>query len=97
MPESRSELSHPAGRWNELCWAGPSSSRRTEYPIKGQDSKKSCFGGLPVPTAVGIRAGEFLVSKHFHRLGFGKRHIIAFSLKVDIVAAVRAFEDDSIG
>ena len=72
------------------------SSRRRQYPIKRHDSQESCFGGLPVPAAIWIRAGDLLVSKHFHCLDVRKRCRRALPLKVDVVAAFGAFEDDSV-
>jgi hypothetical protein len=72
------------------------SSRRRQYPIKRHDSEEPCFGGLPVPAAIWIRAGDLLVSKHFHCLVVRKRCRGALPLKVDVVAAFGALEDDSV-
>ena len=70
--------------------------RRREYPVKGQDPKHPRLGRFPVPTTVGIRAGEVFVCKHFHRFSFRQRRVTAFLLEVDLVRAVGTFEDDSI-
>jgi hypothetical protein len=72
------------------------SSRRRQHPIERHDSQESCFGGLPVPATIWIRAGDLLVSKHFHCLVVGKRCRGALPLKVDVVAAFGALEDDSV-
>jgi hypothetical protein len=49
-----------------------------------------------VPATIWIRAGDLLVSKHFHCLVVGKRCRGALPLKVDVVAAFGALEDDSV-
>jgi hypothetical protein len=49
-----------------------------------------------MPAAIWIRAGDVLISKHFHRLDFRKRWRRAFPLKVDVVPAFGALEDDSV-
>jgi len=72
------------------------SSRRRQYPIKRHDSQESCFGCFTVPATIWIRAGDLLISKHFHGLDVRKRCRRALPLKVDVVAAFGALEDDSV-
>jgi hypothetical protein len=72
------------------------SSRRRQYPIKRHDSQESCFGCFTVPATIWIRAGDLLISKHFHGLDVRKRCRRALALKVDVVAAFGALEDDSV-
>jgi len=50
-----------------------------------------------MPAAVGIRAGEILVSKYSHRLVFRERYVRASFLQINIVTTERAFKNDSIG
>lgn len=49
-----------------------------------------------MPAAIGIDAGDFLVSEHFHRLDLRKRCLLALPLDVDVVATFWACEDDSV-
>jgi hypothetical protein len=68
-----------------------------EYPRKWQNSKEFRLGRLPVPAAIGIGAGKVLVAEYLHRLDFRQGGIGAPLLYIDIVAALRALKNDSIG
>ena len=50
-----------------------------------------------MPAALGIAAGDFLVSEHFYGLNRGKQGPRAFPLQVDIVPTLGAFKHDSVG
>jgi hypothetical protein len=50
-----------------------------------------------MPAAIGICAGKVLIPEHLHGFDFGQRAIRAPLLNVDIVAALGAFKNDSIG
>jgi hypothetical protein len=75
---------------------GQGLCHRREYPVKWQNSEQPGLRRFPMPPAVGIRTGKILVSKYSHRLIFRERHVIAFSLEVNIVTAVGALENNSI-
>jgi hypothetical protein len=49
-----------------------------------------------VPATIWIRAGDLLISKHFHGLDVRKRCRRALPLKVDVVAAFGTLEHDSV-
>jgi hypothetical protein len=68
-----------------------------ENPIKGQDSEQSHLGYFAVPAAIWAFAGDFLVAEHFHRLVFRKRRLGALALQVDIMTALWACEDYTVG
>ena len=55
------------------------------------------MGRFPVPAALGIAAGDFLVSEHFYGLNRGKQGPRTFPLQVDIVPTLGAFKHDSVG
>ena len=46
----------------------PRLSRGGEDPIERQDSKELGSGRFPVPAAIGIGAGDFLIAEHLHHL-----------------------------
>jgi hypothetical protein len=50
-----------------------------------------------MPTTIGIRARKLFIPKNSHRLIFGERRVVALLLEVDVVTAVGAFENDTIG
>jgi hypothetical protein len=82
---------------SKCCFTGQSSSGRGEYPRKRQNSQKLRLGCLAMPAAIGIRAGQILVAKNLHCFDFRQRGIRASLLYVDIVAALWAFKNNSIG
>jgi hypothetical protein len=70
---------------------------RRKNPSERQNPKKLRLEDLTVPAAVRIGARNLLISKHFHRFVFRERCLGALSLQVDIMTALRAKEDYSVG
>lgn len=81
-----------------IRYVGQTASRSGgEDPVEREDAEESCSAGFAVPAAGGIGAGDFFVAKHFHGVGFGERNVAALLLQIDILAVLRALENDSIG